>query len=157
MKNKIKLIFSAILVILVAGCSSTKNSTGLSATNGHLAGHYTITDIQTDIPAGFKITDAFDEGPYENFKGSTWDLIKNGKGIYTMPNGTKEEIYWSINGKGDNAQFQFKKLNGEKAKNVTDGYRLQLQNISSDSFVARSPVDLGGGKTGYITYTFTKS
>ena len=137
MKNKIQLIFSAIIILLITSCSSTKNATNLSATNGHLAGTYTITDIQTDIPAGFKITDAFDEGPYENFKGSTWDLIKNGK--------------------GNDAQFQFKKLNGEKARNVTDGYKLQIQNISSNSFIARSPVDLGGGKTGYITYTFTKS
>lgn len=157
MKNKIQLILSAIIVLLITSCSSSKNATDLSATNGHLEGTYTITDIQTDIPAGFKITDAFDEGPYENFKGSTWDLVRNGKGSFTMPNGTKENIYWSIDGKGNDAQFQFKKLNGEKARNVTDGYRLQLQNISSNSFIARSPVDLGNGKTGYITYIFTKS
>ncbi len=157
MKNKIQLIFSAITVLLITSCSSTKNATDLSATNGHLAGTYTITDIQTDIPSGFKVTDAFDEGPFENFKGSTWDLVRNGKGSFTMPNGTKENIYWSINGKGNDAQFQFKKLNGDKARKVADGYRLQLQNISSNSFIARSPIDLGQGKTGYITYTFTKS
>lgn len=157
MKNKIQLIFSAIIVLLITSCSSTKDATDLSATHGHLAGTYTITDIQTDIPAGFKITDAFDQGPYENFKGSTWELVRNGKGSFTMPNGTKENIYWSIEGKGTDAQFLFKKLNGEKARKVTDGYKLQLQNISSDSFIARSPIDLGGGKTGYITYTFTKS
>lgn len=157
MKNKMKLWLTGFAAILIVSCSSTKNSTNLSATNGHLEGTYTITDIQTDIPSGFKITDAFDEAPYENFKGSKWDLVRNGNGSFTMPNGTKENIYWSINGKGDNAQFQFKKLNGEKARKVTDGYRLQLKNIGSNSFVARSPIDLGNGSTGYITYTFTKS
>ena len=157
MKNKIQLWLGALVTILIVSCSSAKNATDLSATNGHLAGTYTITDIQTDIPSGFKITDAFDQAPYENFKGSKWDLVRNGNGSFTMPDGTKENIYWSTNGKGDNAQFQFKKLNGEKARKVTDGYKLQLQNISSNSFVARSPIDLGNVRTGYITYTFTKS
>ncbi|MEP7079740.1 MAG: hypothetical protein ABI784_03375 [Ginsengibacter sp.] len=157
MKNKMQLWLTAIAAIFIVSCSSTKNATDLSATNGHLAGNYTITDIQTDIPSGFKITDAFDAAPYENFKGSKWELVRNGKGSFTLPNGTKEDIYWGTNGKGNDAQFQFKKLNGAKARNVTDGYKLQLQNISTNRFVARSPVDLGNGKTGYITYTFTKS
>lgn len=156
MKNKIQLWASALILVIIISCSTTKKSTNLSATNGSLAGTYTITDIQTDIPSDFKITNAFDEAPYENFKGSIWDLVRNGNGSFTLPNGTKENIYWSVYGKGDDAQFQFKKLNGEKARNVTEGYRLQLQNISSDNFIARTPIDLGNGKTGYIIYTFTK-
>ena len=148
------LILSAIFFII--SCSSTKNATGLNATNGNLAGKWTVSNISVDMPSDFKVTDVFDEGPYQDFQGSTWDLIRNGKGSFTLTNGTKEDIYWSIYGKGDNAQFQFKKLKGMKPKNVEDGYRLQLQDITSSSFVAKSPVDLGNGSTGYITYTFTK-
>ena len=140
----------------VTGCSSTKNATDLRATAGNLDGTWTISNISVDVPSTFKVTDVFDEAPYQDFQGSTWNLVRNGKGSFTLTNGTKEDIYWSINGKGENAQFQFKKLNGIKAKNVDDGYRLQLQNIASNSFVARSPIDLGNGNTGYITYTFTK-
>lgn len=156
MKRTIEIFLFAIAIFFMASCSSSKNANDLKATNGVLAGKWTISNIGVDVPSDFKVTDVFDEGPYQNFQGSSWDLVRNGKGSFTLTNGTKEDIYWTIYGKGDNAQFQFKKLNGAKAKNVTDGYRLQLQNISSNSFIAKSPVDLGDGKTGYITYTFTK-
>ncbi len=154
-----KIFYSFIAItttFLITSCSSTKNATDLKATHGNLDGTWTISNIVTDVPSTIKVTDVFDQAPYQDFQGSMWNLIKNGKGSFTLSNGTKEDIYWSIYGKGDNAQFQFKKLNGMKAKNVDEGYRLQLMNISSNSFVARSPIDLGDGKTGYITYTFTK-
>lgn len=142
--------------LFITSCSSTKNATDLKAKTGNLDGTWTISNISVDVPSTFNVTNVFDEAPYQDFQGSTWNLVRNGKGSFTLVNGTREDIYWSINGKGENAEFQFKKLNGIKAKNVDDGYRLQLQNIASNSFVARSPVDLGNGNTGYITYTFTK-
>lgn len=155
-----KKIFASLLitsaVFFIVSCSSAKNATGIKATNGNLDGTWTISNIAVDVPSSFKITDVFDEAPYQDFQGSTWNLIRNGKGSFTLTSGRKEDIYWSIYGKGDNAQFQFKKLNGMKAKNVEEGYRLQLMNVASNSFVARSPIDLGDGKTGYITYTFSK-
>lgn len=145
-----------ISLFIAAGCSSSKNAGSLKATNGNLDGSWTVSNISVDVPPTFKVTDVFDQGPYQDFQGSQWNLVKNGKGSYTLANGTKEEIYWTIYGKGADAQFQFKKLNGMKAKNVDDGYRLQLQDIASNQFLARSPIDIGDGKTGYITYTFTK-
>lgn len=155
-----KRLFNTSVIILaiffITSCSSTKNATDLKAKTGNLDGTWTITNISTDVPSTFKVTDVFDAAPYQDFQGSTWNLVRNGKGSFTLINGTKEDIYWSLNGKGENAEFQFKKLNGMKAKNVDDGYRLQLQNIASNSFVAKSPIDLGDGNTGYITYTFTK-
>lgn len=156
MKKTIQIVLIATATFFMASCSSSKNATDLKATNGNLAGKWAISNISVDVPPDFKVTDVFDEAPYKDFKGSTWDLIRNGKGSFTLTNGTKEDIYWSIYGKGGNAQFQFKKLKGMKPRNVADGYRLQLQNISGGSFIAKSPVDLGNGKTGYITYTFTK-
>jgi len=156
MKKIIQRSLFITAIFFLVSCSSSKNATDLKATNGHLAGKWTVSNIAVDVPAGFKVTNVFDEAPYPDFQGSTWDLIRNGKGSFTLTNGKKEDIYWSIYGKGDNAQLQFKKLNGAKARNVEEGYRLQLQNISSNSFIARSPIDLGNGKTGYITYTFTK-
>ncbi len=154
-----KIINSTVIIAItffIISCSSTKNATDLKASTGNLNGTWTISNISVDVPSTFKVTDVFDEGPYQDFQGSRWNLIRNGKGSFTLTNGTKEDIYWSIYGKGEAAQFQFKKLNGAKAKNVDDGYRLQLQNITSNSFVAKSPVDLGNGNTGYINYTFTK-
>jgi hypothetical protein len=156
MKHIIQILVIIVASFLMEGCSSSKNATTLKPTNGHLAGTWTISNISVNIPSDFHVTDVFDEAPYEDFEGSTWNLVRNGKGSFTLTNGTKEDIYWSIYGKGDNAQFQFKKLNGMKPRNVEDGYRLQLQNITGNSFTAISPIDLGNGNTGHITYTFTK-
>jgi hypothetical protein len=155
MQKTLSFLIFAFSFFLIS-CSSSKNATNLKATNGNLAGTWTISDITVNLPSDFKVTNVFDEAPYEEFKGSTWDLIKNGNGHFTLTNGTKETIFWSIYGKGADAQFQFKKLNGNKARNVEEGYRLKLQNISRNSFTAQSPVDIGNGQTGYITYTFTK-
>ncbi len=156
MKKIFSYFFIITAALFITSCSSSKNVTDLKAKTGNLDGTWTISNISVDVPSTFKVTDVFDEAPYQDFQGSTWNLVRNGKGSFTLVNGTKEDIYWSINGKGENAEFQFKKLNGMKAKNVDDGYRLQLQNIASSSFIARSPIDLGNGNTGYISYTFTK-
>ncbi len=156
MKKIISIACFFAVAIFMTSCSSSKNATNLKPTNAHLAGTWTVSDITVDIPSDFKVTDVFDEAPYQDFKGSKWDLIRNGKGSFTLTSGKKENIYWSIFGKGDNAEFQFKKLEGMKPRNVEEGYRLQLGPISSNIFTAKSPIDIGNGKTGYITYTFTK-
>ncbi|HEU5366517.1 MAG TPA: hypothetical protein VFU62_13350 [Hanamia sp.] len=156
MKKGIQVLYFIAAIIFFSNCTSTKNATNLTPTSSHLAGKWTISDITVNVPAGFQVTNVFDEAPYTDFKGSTWDLIRNGNGSFTLTNGTKENIYWSIYGKGNNAQFQFKKLNGQKARNVEDGYRLALGPISSNSFTAKSIIHTGADSTGSITYTFTK-
>ncbi|MEO7834424.1 MAG: hypothetical protein ABIR50_03830 [Ginsengibacter sp.] len=156
MKKIFQILFFIAATAFMTSCSTSKNATNLKPTTGHLSGTWTISDIAVDVPSGFQVTNVFDEAPYTDFKGSTWNLIRNGKGSFALTNGTKENIYWSIYGKGDNAEFQFKKLNGEKAKNVEEGYRLALGPISGNSFTAKSTINVGNAKTGVITYTFTK-
>jgi hypothetical protein len=156
MKKAIRVLFFIATGTFIISCSSSKNATNLTPTNSHLAGKWTISNIAVDVPSGFQVTNVFDEAPYADFKGSTWDLIRNGNGSFTLSNGRKENIYWSIFGKGDNAQFQFKKLNGQKARNVEEGYRLALGPISSNSFTAKSTINTSTDSTGSITYTFTK-
>ncbi|MEO8720822.1 MAG: hypothetical protein ABI297_05925 [Ginsengibacter sp.] len=155
MKKAIYLLIFAATCFTV-GCSSSKNATNLKPTTGHLAGNWIISNIDVDVPSDFMVTNVFDEAPYKDFQNSSWDLIRNGKGNFALANGTKEEIYWSIYGKGNDAQFQFKKLNGKKAKNVDDGYRLKLDSISNNRFKAISTIDVGKGNTGAITYTFIR-
>jgi len=157
MNLKTRILFFILSIFFLTSCTSSKNATNLKPTAANLAGEWTISNIVVDLPAGFQITNVFDEGPYTDFQGSKWNLIRNGNGSFTLANGTKQNIYWSIYGKGNDAQFQFKKLNGEKAKNVEEGYRLQLGTINNNSFTAKTIVDVGNGKTGSITYTFSKS
>lgn len=156
MKKALRIIFFILTTASIAACSSTKSVTALKPTTAHLAGRWTISDININVPAGFRVTNVFDEAPYPDFKGSTWDLTRNGKGSFTLTNGKKEDIYWSIYGKGNNAQFQFKKLNGRKPKNVEEGYLLRLGAVTSNNFTAQSAVNTGNDSTGSIIYTFTK-
>jgi hypothetical protein len=156
MKNKRAAILLILFTTFLLSCTTSKNATNLKPTRSHLAGTWTISDIAVNMPAGYQVTDVFDEAPYTDFKGSTWNLIRNGNGSFALINGTKVNIYWGIYGSGADAQLEFKKLNSMKPKNVESGYRLKLGPISSNNFTATSQLDAGNNSTGSITYTFTK-
>ncbi len=149
-------MLAAFLSILSWSCTSSKNATNLKPTRNHLAGAWTISNIDVKMPSGYKVSTVFDEAPYTDFNESTWNLVRNGNGSFTLANGTKENIYWGVEGKGDNAQFIFKKLNGMKARNVEGGFKLDLGPINSNSFSATSNINAGSDATGTITYYFTK-
>lgn len=156
MKKINKLILIAFSVLLFAGCSSSKNAAGTKISPGKLAGEWTLTDISVEMPSEYKVTDLFDEASPQDFENSVWDLKRNGKGSYTLANGTSRQIHWSIQGKGENAQFQFKKLMGEKARDVEEGYRMDIDFLDDNTFVTKASVGAGSGNPGHITYVFTK-
>ena len=53
-------------------------------------------------------------------------------------------------------QFQFKKLNaGDKASNVTTGYRLDLSYADGETMVMRMPIPLDQGE-GNLVFNFTR-
>ena len=156
MKKLIKInLLITVIALVFAACSTPKN-TQVKITPGTFAGNWIISDIKLDMPSDFKVNNVFDEAPYQDFMGSRWNLIRNGKGSFTLNNGTKQDIYWSIYNQDNEKIFQFKKLeDNDKAKNVKEGYRLQVQQIGDTNFVLRSPLKLSEGKTGYISYTFS--
>ena len=156
MYEKNIIILVAFLTLLSWSCTSSKNATNLKPTRNHLAGTWTISNIDVKMPSGYKVSTVFDEAPYTDFNESTWNLVRNGNGSFTLANGTKENIYWGVEGKGNNAQFVFKKLNGMKPRNVEGGFKLDLGPISSNSFSATSNINAGSDSTGTITYYFTK-
>lgn len=161
MKSGLKIIVLAlILAIIFEACSSTKSSkTSTSNLNaGAFSGKWTITDVRVDIPADYKINNVFDEAPYQDFKGSKWELIRNGKGSFVLNNGSEQEIFWSLYNQANEKMFQFKKLEDkDKPKNVNDGYRLQIMQSADTAFVLRSNLDLGNQQQGHITYNFSKN
>lgn len=156
MKKTFQFLLIAVSIFFVASCSPSKNSANLKAANLKYAGTWTVSNISVDVPAGFKVTDVFDEGPAEDFQGSTWKLNSNGKGSFRLNKGVKEDIFWGVYTGNDTTELQFKILKGAKAQDVKEGYILQVKSDANGNFVAKSPVDLDEGKTGYITYTFSK-
>ncbi|MGH2624744.1 MAG: lipocalin family protein, partial [Sphingobacterium sp.] len=58
---------------------------------------------------------------------------------------------------GGESQFQFKKLYpGEKAKNITEGYRLDLAYADEQTLTLHMPVNVDGGNDSFLEFKFSK-
>jgi hypothetical protein len=166
-----KKIFQTSLAILAlsfvfTACSTPQNTNSTPATEtsatsvsrGKFVGTWTLTNVTYDGLVPNAVQNVFDQAAPSAFVGSTWKFTNSGNGVYTLTNGQSQTIFWSVfNGGTTGTQFQFKKLyEGDKAKNVQEGYRLNIGTVSSTGMTLMSPVAVGNG-TGYIVYTFTKS
>lgn len=147
------------LAFTFASCSSTKGTTSASSiSRGKFVGTWTLTNVGYDGLVQNAVQNVFDQAAPSAFVGSTWKFTNSGNGIYTLSNGTSQTIFWStFSGGATGTQFQFKKLyEGDKAKNVQEGYRLNVGTISDSGMTLLSPVAVGSG-TGYVVYTFVKA
>ncbi|TFF35218.1 hypothetical protein [Mucilaginibacter psychrotolerans] len=167
-----KKIFQTSLAIVAlsfvfAACSTPQNASNgtttvqtsaTSVSRGKFVGTWTLTKVDYDGLVPNAVQNVFDQAAPSAFVGSTWKFTNSGNGIYTMSDGTSQTIFWSVyNGGSTGTQFQFKKLyEGDKAKNVQEGYRLNIGTVSDTGMTLLSPVAVGSG-TGYIIYTFVKS
>lgn len=144
-------LIAAILcssLLVLQSCSSTKNASGgASLRRGAVTGNWILSDVSFEGVPAANVKSLFNEASYKCFIGSSWSLTNSGNGSYTLP-GTvdcptrTQDIFWSVSTADET--FQFKKLNeGDKAKNITDGYRLIYVSASSDNMVLKSPVDYG--------------
>jgi hypothetical protein len=153
---------ASYILIVIAGffiiaCGTAKTATGDDFQKKDFAGNWTITDIQADVPEGYRISNIFDEAPYKDFQSSAWTLDRNGFGNFTLKNGKTQQIYWSLYKQDTTAMFQFKKIAaGEKPKNIDDGYRLEINNKINNSFILQMPVPVNNAAGGHLRLTFTK-
>ena len=156
MKKLLHVTFSVLtLVFILQACSTTKELVG--AAHGHINGTWTLTNVSYDGLLPGAVQNVFDEAPPAAFVNSTWKLTNSGNGSYTLANGTSQNIFWSYNEQDkSNPVFQFKKMfQGEKAKNIAQGYQLNVAQVDGSSMTFKSPIALGS-KTAYIVYTFSK-
>jgi hypothetical protein len=161
-----KRIFQHALAILAvalvfSSCSSQKGTVASSSTGvsrGKFVGTWNLTNVTYDGLLENAVQTTFDQAPPRAFVGSVWKLTNSGNGIYTLSNGASQTIFWSVfNDPTSGTSFQFKKLfEGDKAKNVQEGYRLNIASITGTDMTLRSPVSVGNG-TGYVVYSFTKA
>ncbi len=164
MKNLALATLCLIAVSLFAvSCASSSGAATQSISKGSVQGNWIVTDIQFEgIPANSKVT-VFDEASYNCFKGSSWVLPSNGKGSYTLSSTSdgcttaSQPIMWSLYKQAGSTMFQFKKLaEGVKAKDVTDGYRVELTSADGNNMVWRAPVTFEGNSA-FIVYTLQRS
>jgi hypothetical protein len=162
MKNIFRTAIAMIaLTMIFSACSTVKSlpAAATGASRARFVGTWTLSKIDYDGLLTGSVQNVFDQAPPNDFIGSTWKLTNSGNGIYTLQNGTSQTIFWSVNNNGVNKGqiFQFKKIyQGDKAKNVQEGYQLIVDAQDGKAMTVKSPIALDN-KTAYIIYSFTKN
>ena len=150
--------------LLAASCSS--NKTGVSAGQAqtlrsevmNLKGQWDISNIDYNKEYSVK---PFDEGVMIScFIGSSWTLVPNNSTVtYNLHGSTAcpertQAITFSVD---KNNVVSIKKVaEGEKAKKVTAGYQLILENPAADSFTLVQSVNANGSPM-QIRYNFVRT
>jgi hypothetical protein len=153
-------ICSAMIVLQSCSPKTTSTGTATTAKRGDVTGNWILTDVTFDGIPDIAVKSFLGESSYKCFVNSTWNLTNSGKGTYSLPGGDAcaaktQEIFWSVN--KTEGTFQFKKLyEGDKAKNVTEGYVLTLGASDGNTMVIKSPISYSG-KTAYVLLNFTKA
>lgn len=161
MKKLLQLTFTIVaLAFIFQACSGIKNlpAAATGASRARIVGTWTLTNVNYDGLLPNAIQDVFDQAPPRDFINSSWQLTNSGNGIYTLANGTSQTIFWSYNTQDkNNPIFQFKKIyQGDKAKNIAEGYQLNIVQNDGKFMTVKSPIVIGD-KTAYIVYTFQKN
>ena len=147
-----KILFLFVSFAFLVSCKSTldtKSQTGIK-------GNWTITNVSyagSDVMRvnSFNIADA------KCFEGSLWNFVSNNnKGTMQLAKAGcpafSSPIVWTITKTGD---FTLKITEGDKAKNVTQGYFLKVRNQTETSFQLVDNINVGGKNT-EIVYQFVK-
>lgn len=155
-------LIAAILCssLMVLQSCSPKGAAGTTVKRGDIRGNWVVNDVTYEGVPEANIKTFLDEGPASCFKGSTWSLTNSGNGSYSLLGGGScaaktQTIFWSAS--PADQTFQFKKLfEGDKAKNVTTGYRMLLASADGNNMVIKFPVEYGSGPA-YVVLNFTKA
>jgi len=153
----------AALFTISCKTQQSSGSSEQSISKGNVKGNWIVTDIRFEgIPDRSKVT-VFDQAAFGCFKGSQWVLPSNANGSYTLSytddgcSTATQPIVWSLYNQGGVNMFQFKKVGtGLKAKNVTEGYRVEISSLTNTTMVWKAAVNYES-KSGYIVYTLQRS
>lgn len=154
------IIASLFFGAMMSSCTNTKY---LADNEKLMRGDWTITDVSVDgINENYVDITVFDEAKSKCFQGSHWHLVQNNaSGTYTLnggsgcPSGTTK-IKWFITEENGNLYYNFKKIyDGEKPKNVVDGYKMRVASNSGSTFILEQKM-MFEGKPISVFYTFTK-
>ncbi len=149
--------------LLLSACASQKGTVTAASMDKQVRGKWVLNTVTFDgLPSNAKVTTVFSDIPYKCLEGSTWNLPSNNYGSYSISStatgctpGTQNIVYSVLN-QGGVIMIQFKELlTGVKAKNVTEGYRMELASANNASMVWRAPVTYEG-KTAYVVYSFSR-
>ncbi|WP_405566130.1 lipocalin family protein [Polaribacter sp. Asnod6-C07] len=156
-KHLILLLFLATFV----GCKSTSvvNTKVDNKTERILKGNWTITSVNYPGSDYIKV-ESFYLADSKCFVNSNWNFISNNnKGDMKLNNSSSacidysSPITWYLNKEG---QFVLKFTNDYKAKEVSNGFVLTINNVTETSFDLVDKINVAGSIK-KITYTFQKN
>lgn len=165
MKQLIRLMtVFGVMAFLLSACASQKSTVSASSMRKSATGKWTLNSVTFDgLPKTSKVTTVFSNIPYKCLEGSSWTLPSNSYGSFTTTASGEgcspftQNIVWSTFTQNGVIMIQFKELmDGVKAKNITDGYRVELTSADNTGMVWRAPLTVEG-KTAYIVYSFTRN
>lgn len=143
-----KIIGIGLVALAFVACKPTNDV----KTQIGLKGEWTLSNVT--YPKGYKVT-SFHVADAKCFEGSQWKFVSNNNtGTISLNNAGdcpafSSNIVWNIN---TDQTFNLKFVGSEKAKHVTDGYKLEFANQTATSFQL---IDNTSGTT--IVYQFVKN
>ena len=147
-------------IILLQSCSPKTTGSAPMAKRGDISGNWVVSSITFEGIPDIAVKGFLGESSYKCFENSTWNLTNSGNGTYSLVGGNacaakQQKIFWSVN--TASSTFQFKKLyEGDKAKNVTEGYVLNIGSSDGNTMVIKSPITYGNA-TAYVNLNFVKA
>lgn len=142
-----KILGIGLLALSFVACKPTKD---VKSQIG-LKGDWTLTNVS--YPKGYKVT-SFHVADAKCFEGSQWKFVSNNNtGTVTLNHPGdcpvfSSNIVWTI---GKDQSFNLKFVGNERAKHITAGYKLYVENQTQNSF------ELIDDSTGTkIVYRFVK-
>lgn len=147
-----KILFLSASILMLVSCKSTIDTKSQSG----IKGNWIITNVSYPGSDVIKVN-SFNIAEAKCFEGSIWSFVpNNNKGTMELTKSGcpafSSPIVWTITQTGD---FTLKITEGDKAKNVTQGYFLKVRNQSENSFQLVDNVNVGGKNTA-VVYQFTK-
>lgn len=143
---------------------SCNNSKVVADSEKLMRGNWTISNVSVDgINQSYVDVTVFDEANSKCYEGSAWSLVQNNAtGNYTINGGsdcpnTTTKIKWFITEENGQQFFNFKKVyEGEKPKNVVDGYKMRVASNTGATIVLVQDL-MFEGKPISVNYTFQKN
>ncbi|CAM1333111.1 lipocalin family protein [Tenacibaculum aestuariivivum] len=157
---KKKVLFMLFIATLV-GCKSTSivNTKLDNKTEQMLKGDWTISTVNYKGASYFKVN-SFNIEDSKCFIGSNWSFVSNNNKGHMNLNNTSTNckqfnspITWYINKEGN---FVLKIINSHKAKQVNNGFVLNVNNLTSSSFDLVDKINVAG-EIKNITYSFQRN
>lgn len=162
MLKKLNILLPILLILLITGCSASKEARTYKKT---INGNWQLQTVVSEGIMGKIKAQVFNEADFNCFVGSSWSFNSNNSlGSYSISKNAgecvaiKRNIRWSIyEATGQPKLFQFKRLD-DKLKEIDEnngGFRFTVITLDNNTMQLKSDI-MFEGKAASFTYNFVR-